>query len=153
MRGTVAWEDLTRSADQLMPALSPDVDDRPYQRVSSLRKIGFTSGDTGMDHEVPITKQDCIAALVMANLFCDKAARFSLFVMGLAFRARSLESLKIVAPGLSHRFKGKSEEEFPHIFPSFFWFYEVSFLLVILAPRTRTTAGDPLKRVPHQTVI
>lgn len=118
VRGTVAWKDLARSAYQLMPALSPDVDDRPHQRVSALRKIEFTSGDAGMDHEVPITKQDCIAALVMANLFRDKAARFSLFAMGLAFRARSLESLNILALVLSHRFKGKVEEELPCIFPS-----------------------------------
>lgn len=107
IRGTAAWKDLARRADQLLPRLALDVDDRPHQRVSALRKIGFPPSEAAMKDGVPVTKRDCITALVMADLFRDKAARFSLLAMSLAFRARNLESLKILAPDLSRVVRGK----------------------------------------------
>lgn len=107
VRGTAAWKDLAGRADQLLPRVAPDVDDRPHQRVSAMRKLGFPPSEADMKDGVPVTKRDCITALVMADLFCDKAARFSLLAMGLAFRARNLESLNILAPDLSHVVRGK----------------------------------------------
>lgn len=108
MRGTVAWKNLVASADQLFPKLAPDEDDRPHQRVNAMRKIGFLPREAYMDQGMPVTKQDYIAALVMANLFGDKAARLPLLAMGLSFRARNLESLKTLFSGSSRDILGKA---------------------------------------------
>lgn len=108
VRGTVAWIDLATSADRLLPKLTPEDEDRPHQRANALRKIGFSPRDAETDHGVPITEQDYTAALLIADKFGEKAARFSLLAMGLAFQKRNLESLKILAPDLSHASTGKT---------------------------------------------
>lgn len=121
VRSTVAWKDFARIADQLLPKLSPSEDDRPHQTVSAMRKTNFPPRQAGMDYGVPITERDYTMALAMADLFCDKAARFFLLAMGLAFQARNLESLKILAPGLSHAFAGKIAESFSFQQLFFLW--------------------------------
>ena len=112
VRGTVAWKDLVRSTDHLLPRQTPDEDSRPHQWVNAWRKIKFPSREVGTDHGVPITDQDYVSALKMADLFCDKAARFSLLAMGLAFRARNLDSLEVLAPSLRRYFRGKEVGDF-----------------------------------------
>lgn len=108
VRGTVAWTDLATSADRLLPKLTLEDEDRPHQRASALRKIGFSPRDAETDHGEPVTEQDYTAALLIADRFGEKAARFSLLAMGLAFQKRNLESLKILAPNPSHASTGKT---------------------------------------------